>query len=201
MSERLCGYCRAPGHRKPDCPTFINERNLVLTHAPKERKRLIEAFGEVGLGIGAMISYNAPSWATDQHFIGLVKDFSWVGTCSFMNSKQLKYSKRVKLEPLYVEQHYEHRNIHMNVVAMGNGVAEERRIAVPITRLLKRKKFADYVKREEVYFNPLPFTIVEPSHDIEIDREALIYSVTMPRRLLLTGESDFQKGILPPDLA
>ena len=200
MSERLCGYCRGPGHRKPDCPAFINERNLVLTHAPKQRKRLIEALGEVGLGVGAMITSNAPSWASDNHFIGLVKDFSWVSTCSFMNSKQIKYSKRVKLEPLFVDDSYEHRSIYMNVIAMGNGVAEERRIAVPISRLLRRKKFPDYIKREEAYFNPLSFTITDASHDVEFDHDALTASVIMPRRLLLGGEPEFRKGILPPEM-
>ena len=54
MADRLCGYCRAEGHRKPVCPEFLKERNTVLTHTPVQRKRLIEAFGKVGLGIGAL---------------------------------------------------------------------------------------------------------------------------------------------------
>ena len=47
MAERLCGYCRQLGHRKPECPDFLQHRNTVLTHTPKQRKALIEAFGKV----------------------------------------------------------------------------------------------------------------------------------------------------------
>lgn len=200
MSDRLCGYCRAPGHRKPDCTSFNEERKLVLTHTPQQRKRLIEAFGEVGLGIGALIRIE-DYYSPERSLIGFVRDFDWVRFCSFMNAKHLKYSKRVKLDPLFVDKNYEFRSVHASVVAMGNGIAEERRIGIPISRLLKRKSQPNYHELENRnYMDPLRFTITDPSYDVEFNHETLTNSIVMPRRLLIGREQEHMKGYLPIEI-
>lgn len=193
MSDRLCGYCRQPGHRRPDCPEFNESRNLVLAHTPQQRKLLIESLGKIGLGIGAMMKVNL--YHEGEH-IALVKDFDWVQHCNFIDTKYIRYSKRVKVNPQYVEKDFTYRGLYMEALVMGNGSAQQRNIRIYISNELLKfngKHITDLLYMEERWAD-----IVAPSHDIEYDPEILVTNINMPRRLLRTGEGEYNhRGIMP----
>jgi len=200
MSERLCGYCRNIGHRKPDCPDFKDQRNIVLTHTPKERKALIEGFAKVGLGVGALLRVQ-DYWSPEKFKLCMVKDFDWVANCGFIEARNLKYSKRVKLEPRYVNESFIARSVHASLVSFDGG-AEEITVSVPISRMLMRLKDPNSVSKEHDYYNRINFTIEAPSHDIDYDPEVLVKKVTMPQRLLIGSEkggnyNHYVTGIMP----
>lgn len=201
MSERLCGYCRLSGHQKPACPEFLKERNTVLTHTPIERKKLIESLGKVGLGIGALLRVQ-DYWDPSKYALCIVKDFDWVADCNFVESKNVKYSKKVRILPRYVETDFLTRNVHVNVVRLDGG-GEGYRISVPISRMVGRLNNAPHIMSEENYYNRINFTIDAPSHDIDYDPEVLVKNVSVPRRLLIGkedkgyGSSVGMYGIMP----
>jgi hypothetical protein len=193
MAEnRQCGYCRNPGHRRPDCPFFLEQRQHVLTHTPKQRKELIESLGKIGLGIGALVKVDS-TW--DGEYLGLVKDFDWIRNMNFMDTKNIKYSKQVKLVPLDIKKDYVYRAIHAEVVLMGQGSAQQRNIRVRISNEISKANGVDMSGWAQESF----LKIVSPSHDIEYDPDILVSHITMPRRLLKTGEKDYQghRGIMP----
>ena len=201
MAERLCGYCRVIGHRKPDCPDFKDHRNTVLTHTPKQRKALIEAFGKVGMGVGALLRVQ-DYWNNERYKLCIVKDFEWVQNCSFIEARNIKYSKRVKLDTKFVEDGFINRSVHANLIAFDGG-AEEIGVSVPISRILMRQRDPNSVPPEKDFYNRINFTIEVPSHEIEYDPEVLVNKVSMPQRLLLGGEKNtifhnyYVRGIMP----
>lgn len=198
MSERLCGYCRVMGHRKPDCPEFKSQRELVLTHNPKQRKILIESFAKVGMGIGALLRVQ-DFWNLQKYKLCMVKDFEWVSNCSFIEARNLKYSKRVRLDTRFVEDGFISRSVHANLIAFDGG-AEDVGVSVPISRMLMRQRDPNSVQPEREFYNRMNFTIEVPSHDIDYDPEVLVRRVTMPHRLLLGGENklvNYVRGIMP----
>jgi hypothetical protein len=198
MAERLCGYCRQLGHRKPDCPDFKAHRDLVLYHTPKQRKLLIEGFAKVGMGIGALLRVQ-DYWNQDKYRLCMVKDFEWVSNCSFIEVRNIKYSKRVRLETKSVESGFINRSVHAGVVSFDGG-AEEMSVSVPISRILMRHQDPNSVAPERDFYNRINFIIEVPSNDIQYDPEVLVRQVQMPQRLLLGGEDKFNtyvRGIMP----
>ena len=199
MAERLCGYCRQLGHRKPECPDFLQHRNTVLTHTPKQRKALIEAFGNIGLGVGALLRVE-DYWKPDKYKLCMVKDFDWVQSCNFIDVRNVKYSKRVRLDERHVEADYTSRSVHASLIAFDNG-AEEIGVSVPITRLLMRHRNPNSVSPESAFYNRVNFTIDAPSHDIDYDPEILVKDIQMPTRLRIGSESNnfhlLVRGIMP----
>ena len=187
MADRLCGYCRGEGHRKTVCPQLLNERNTVLTHTPMQRKKLIELFGKVGLGIGALLRVQ-DYWDRDKFFLCIVKDFDWVAECNFIEAKNLKYSKKVRIQTRDARNDYITRAIHTSVLKL-DGNAENYRISVPIGRLVGRLENDTTLMAEEQYYSRLLFTIDAPSHEIDYDPEILVKNVDMPRRLLQIGRA------------
>lgn len=193
MSERLCGYCRQSGHRRPDCPEFNGQRSTILTHTPQQRKVLIESLGKIGLGIGAMIKISS---SYDGERIALIKDYDWVRYCNFIDSKSLRYSKKVKLEQRFVDRDFTYRAISVGILSMGNGFAEERSMRVHITHELRKannERTDDSEWMQDRWLN-----IVAPSYDIDYDPKILVEKVDMPSRLILKGESLLGvTGIMP----
>ena len=201
MADRLCGYCRVEGHRKPVCPEFLNERNTILTHTPKERKTLIESFGKVGLGIGALLRVK-DYWDPSKFALCIVKDFDWVSDCNFVEVKNLKYSKKVRLMTRNIDIDYITRSINMEVLRLDGG-GEQYRVSVPISRMVGRLNNAKHILPEQDYYNKIMFSIDAPSHDIDYDPEILVNKVHMPRRLLIGKEDkgyhsgSYIRGIMP----
>jgi hypothetical protein len=195
MAEnRQCGYCRAAGHRRPDCPVLHEHRNLVLTHTPKQRKELIEALGRIGLGNGGM--FKNDDWAfTNRETIAMIRDFNFVQECNFIETKNVKYSKQVRIDPLNVSEHYVYRGVYVRVLVMGDGKALERNMRIAITRELN--KLNGTLNQTSWAFDGL-LEIAAPCHEVDYDPEILITNVTMPRRLLLSGEKEYgHTGIMP----
>lgn len=194
MAEsRLCGYCRVPGHRKPDCPTFLEHRKLVLTHTPQQRKAFVDAMCKVGLGIGAMCKID--DYMTGENSIALIRNFDYIQHCNFIDVRQVKYSKQVKITPLRVAEDYEYRGIYVNALVMGNGKSHERNIRVNITAQLKRHA-GTLLPNHYEYERTID--IQAPSYDCDYDPETLVTNVEMPRRLLIGGEvGNNVRGIMP----
>lgn len=198
MAERLCGYCRETGHRKPSCPMFHEHRNLVLTHTPKERKRLLEYLGKIGLGNGAMIKFDPDWYNISMGAIGIIHDFEWVSACSFFDVRNVRYSKQVKIDTRSVEKDYYYRSIHVNYLATGNGFSDHRNLGIRISRFID--KINGVTHREAAEWDDPHWEIVSPSHDIDYDPDILIRHVYMPRRLLMPGEQEWNGwGIMPSD--
>lgn len=199
MSERLCGYCRNVGHRKPDCPDFLGHRNTILTHTPKQRKALIEGLARLGLGNGALLRVQ-DYWHPDRVHLCIVNSFDWVEHCSFINERNVKYSKRVRLDELIIEENYINRQIQMRVLKLSGGT-EEINVGVPISRMLKRLQDPNSVYPEEDYFNKIAFSIDSPSYDCDYDPQVLVKNIFMPQRLRIGKEKDAYNtkitGIMP----
>jgi len=199
MSDRLCGYCRQLGHRKPDCPDFLGHRNTVLTHTPKQRKALIEGLARLGLGNGALLRVK-DYWHLDRVHLCIVNNFNWVEGCSFITERNIKYSKRVRLEERFVESDFISRQIQMSVLKL-NGGAEEINVGVPVSRMLMRFQDPNSVPPEEHYFNKIAFSIDAPSYDCDYDPQVLVKDVFMPQRLRVGKEKDAYDakltGIMP----
>ena len=195
MAEnRQCGYCRTAGHRRPDCPLLKEHRTLVLTHVPKERKAFIEAMGKIGLGIGAILKTEDYSFRSHEA-IALVRDFDFIQNCNFMEWRNIKYSKQIRLDPLKIDEDFIYRGVHVAVLCMGEGKAIERNMRINITKELNKLNGKLQPNMYD-YHNLLD--IQSPSHDIDYDPEILVKNIHMPRRLLLSGEQEYGHiGIMP----
>ena len=195
MAEnRQCGYCRTAGHRRPDCPLLAEHRTHVLTHTPKERKAYIDAMGKIGLGIGAIMKIDEYGFRNHEA-IALIRDFDFIANCNFMDYRNIKYSKQIRLDPLYVAEDFIYRGIYTAVLCMGDGKAIERNIRIAITKELNKLN-GKLQSNMYDYHNLLE--ISSPSHDIEYDPELLVKNIAMPRRLLLSGELEHgHRGIMP----
>jgi len=198
MAERLCGYCRQPGHRRPECPTLLEERKLVLEHTPKQRLETIRALKKIGLGIGALVTLK--DWYTGNESLGMIKDYNFIRNANFMEHKQVKYSKRVKLMPLYVEKDYGYRRVHVEFLSMGGGGADLRNVGLNITTLLR------ILDNPSVHQDPLTdrFKMENPSQVIEFDPQILVQNIQMPRRLCLSKREEsynYLTGIMPADIS
>lgn len=187
MSERLCGYCRNPGHMKPSCPLFREERMLILKHTPIQRKLLIHSLAKAGMGNGAMVA-GTDFWGKD--FIGIMQDFDWVGSANFMDYRNLKYSKKVRLTSLHIEKDYTYRRIHVKIISMADGVTTMSNLPVYATKL--------YEGLSPTHFFDCQVQIITPSYDADYDESILTKSVLMPDRLKLSNELGYMTGIMPP---
>ena len=200
MSEsRLCGYCRQPGHRKPVCPTMHEQRNLVLTHTPKERKRLLQYLGRLGLGNGALVGFDANYWDTPRvNNIGIIHDFGWVSDCNFMDVRNIKYSKQVVLTPRDLRKDYEYRSIHVQYMETGSGITENRNLGIRISRNIQMLE--NTCDPKQWAWDKQYWSVLSPSHEVDYDPGILVRNIHMPRRLLLAGENEYNvRGIMPPD--
>lgn len=198
MAERLCGYCRQPGHRRPECSTLLEERKLVLEHTPKQRLETLRALKKIGLGIGALVTLK--DWYTGAETLGMIKDFNFLTRANFMEHKQVKYSKRVKLSPLIVEKDYGYRRVHIEFLSMGGGGADLRNVGLNITTLLRM------IDNSSIQPDLLAerFKMENPSEVIEFDPQILVRDVQMPRRLCLTKREEshnYLTGIMPADIS
>ena len=198
MAERLCGYCRVPGHRRPECPTFLEERKLVLEHTPKQRLETLRALKKIGLGIGALVTLK--DWYTGAETLGMIKDFNFLTRANFMEHKQVKYSKRVRLSPLLVDKDYGYRRVHVEFLSMGGGGADLRNVGLNLTTLLRM------IDNSSIQPDLLAerFKMENPSEVIEFDPQILVRDVQMPRRLCLTKREEsynYLTGIMPADIS
>ena len=190
MSDRLCGYCRQPGHILRKCPTVLEERHLILKHTPEQRLVAVKALAKIGLGIGAMIQRR--EWYEPEH-IGIINNYNWLVNANFIETRPIKYSKRVRITPLFTETSFGYRRIHLEYVAMGNGSAGHKNVGVYLSRPLA----ATEGRVVDGYEND--FTIVAPSNTLEFDPEILVQSVNMPNRLRFSDEKEkVFRGIMPP---
>jgi hypothetical protein len=147
---------------------------------------LIETLAKCGLGIGAMIKISSDFYWEDssQMFIGLIQDFEWVSNCNFIEAKNLKYSKQVRLTSLNVLEDFNYRRIHMRYLRMGNGSANEFNLSLAISR---------YIKGEVDRSLDRKFEVSCPSHDIDYNPEVLVRDIVIPDRLLTNEEK--KRGI------
>lgn len=189
MQTRQCGYCRGEGHRKPECPLFLEQRQQVLTHTPAQRKALIEGLGAIGLGIGAM--FKTEDWYNNSESIGMIKDFSFVEHTNFFESKTVKYSKQVRLKPLTILDDYIYRRVYIQYLRTGDGSTQMRNIGISMTRSLAALRAG-----QDPFAYNHGFAMLSPSHEIDYDPEILIKGITMPRRLCLTKELHNQSGFM-----
>lgn len=196
MAEtRQCGYCRTAGHRRPACPKLHEARNLVLSHTPRERKRLLDMLGKLGFGNGAMIKFDG-GWNRDQ--IGLIYDFEWVSNCSFIDTRYVKYSKQVVIDTRNIEKDYYYRSLHVSILATGDGISKQSNLGMRISRHIdifngKPNKAWDWEQPS--------WQLVVPSHEVDYDPEVLVKGIHMPRRLLLGNEQEYNhRGIMPIDV-
>lgn len=197
MAEtRKCGYCMQPGHRKPACPMFAEQRHKVLTHTPIQRKELIATLGRMGLGNGALISI-PERYGGDKRLIGIVHNFDWVSNCNFMDHRCIKYTKQVRLDERTLEADYEYRNIHMTFLETGSGSMTERNLGIRISRHIRIMNGA--VAPNTYAWDPPVWKIESPSYETDYDPEILVMDVVMPRRLLIGNEQEYHmRGIMPP---
>lgn len=193
MNEgRLCGYCRQPGHMMRKCPTVLEERHLILKHTPEQRLVAIRSLAKVGLGIGAMIQRR--EWYEPAH-IGIIDNYDWISNANFIETKQIKYSKRVRVTPLFVESSYGYRSIHVRYVAMGNGSAGHKNASIYISRLIAQ------LEGRHVDGYETDIAISAPSNTLEFDPSILVENVNMPNRLRFSDEKDkVFRGIMPTDI-
>lgn len=182
-SSRLCGYCRMGGHRKPDCPEFKSQRLICLTHTPKQRKALIDTLVANGLGIGAMIKGN--SW--DGEYVGLIDSFDWVKSANFVESTNVRYSKKVRLKELNLNWDFEYRSVHMRFLRMGGGHAEYRTKSV-------------HFKNGKLVSNDWEMMVAAPSDTCEYDPDILVREIYMPTRLCKNKEERYERGVMPIQL-
>ncbi len=180
MSERLCGYCRNVGHRKPDCPLFAEQRNEVLTHTPIQRLALINALGKLGLGIGAM--FKIQQWYDKSEYIGMIKDFDFVKDANFIEARNIRCTSKVVLKQLDVNKDFMYRRVYVRYLKMGNGSAEDSNMGLCISEELAAAANGRSVLTHDKY------ELVSPSNDIDFDPSVLVKNISMPRRLCLTKE-------------
>ena len=190
MNEgRLCGYCRQPGHMMRKCPTVLEERQLVLKHTPEQRLVTVKALAKIGLGIGAMIQRR--EWYEPAH-IGIIDNYDWLTKANFIETRPIKYSKRVRIIPLFVNESFGYRRIHLQYVGMGNGSAGHKNLGIYISRALA----AIEGRHVDGYEND--YTIVAPSNTLDFDPSILVENVIMPARLCFSDEKEkVFRGIMP----
>ena len=190
MNEgRLCGYCRQPGHMMRKCPTVLEERHLILKHTPEQRLATVKALAKLGLGIGAMIQRR--EWYEPEH-IGIIDNYNWLTNANFIETRPIKYSKRVRITPLFVNESFGYRRIHLQYVGMGNGSAAHKNLGIYISRALA----ASEGRHIDGYEND--YTIVAPSNTLDFDPSILVENVNMPARLRFSDEKEkVFRGIMP----
>jgi len=190
MNEgRLCGYCRQPGHMMRKCPTVLEERQLILKHTPEQRLVTVKALAKIGLGIGAMIQRR--EWYEPAH-IGIIDNYDWLTKANFIETRPIKYSKRVRIIPLFVNESFGYRRIHLQYVGMGNGSAGHKNLGIYISRALA----AIEGRHVDGYEND--YTIVAPSNTLDFDPSILVENVIMPARLCFSDEKEkVFRGIMP----
>ena len=190
MNEgRLCGYCRQPGHMMRKCPTVLEERQLILKHTPEQRLVTVKALAKIGLGIGAMIQRR--EWYEPEH-IGIIDNYDWLTKANFIETRPIKYSKRVRIIPLFVNESFGYRRIHLQYVGMGNGSAGHKNLGIYISRALA----ASEGRHIDGYEND--YTIVAPSNTLDFDPSILVEDVKMPSRLCFSDEKvKVFRGIMP----
>ena len=190
MNEgRLCGYCRQPGHMMRKCPTVLEERQLILKHTPEQRLVTVKALAKIGLGIGAMIQRR--EWYEPAH-IGIIDNYDWLTKANFIETRPIKYSKRVRIIPLFVNESFGYRRIHLQYVGMGNGSAGHKNLGIYISRALA----AIEGRHVDGYEND--YTIVAPSNTLDFDPSILVEDVKMPSRLCFSDEKvKVFRGIMP----
>jgi hypothetical protein len=185
MSEsRLCGYCRLPGHRKPECPEIHAERNAILTHTPLQRKAVLKRFAEVGLGIGAMLKIQN-YWDNNNEYLAYVQDLDFVGNMNFIDVRNIKYSKKVRVTKINASDMFGYRTIYIPLVRMGHGTTEK--VNHPFKLFHNEQEYNTTTQ------------IISASDNVDVDPQLMINNVHVPRRLLLRGETEYMKGFMPPD--
>jgi hypothetical protein len=183
-----------PGHCRPECLEVHQQRNLILTHTPLQRLELIRALGRLGFGLGAM--FRGKEYYNDGEFIGTVCNFDFVTACNFVESKNMRYSKKVRLNTLCVEKDYIYRRIYMRYLHMSGGTTSERNLSISVTQaLLDAANAPERDAYRQAYAQDIQ--LFAPSNDIEFDEEILIRDICMPKRLLLGKENTYMKGIMP----
>ena len=190
MNEgRLCGYCRQPGHMMRKCPTVLEERQLILKHTPEQRLVTVKALAKIGLGLGAMIQRR--EWYEPEH-IGIIDNYNWLINANFIETRPIKYSKRVRITPLFVNESFGYRRIHLQYVGMGNGSAGHKNLGIYLSRALA----AIEGRHVDGYEND--YTIVAPSNTLDFDPSILVENVIMPARLCFSDEKEkVFRGIMP----
>ena len=111
MSNRLCGYCRQPGHLKPDCDLIKNQTTIIRKHVGRQRKLQNELALMNGIGAGALITAHDPWSGQEHHCIVPTLNFNnfdvWVDWHNKSYSKQIistlscyDYSRHTKTDEL-----------------------------------------------------------------------------------------------------
>jgi hypothetical protein len=191
--SRNCGYCREAGHQKPKCPLFMEHRRQVLTHVPAMRKKVLDAFVKSGFGVGVIFEWHDTYENTTG--IAMIQDYSFIGGLNFMTSKNVKYSKQVRLTAGSLEDYY--GTVYFPSIAMWDGISQKRNMSVPYAQLrgLEENKYNRHRK------------ILSPSYDYpDFDPALFIQNIRMPARLVnrpLTGDEKWadyvlETGIMPP---
>jgi hypothetical protein len=95
MSDRLCGYCRKPGHSVPKCEIKKKQLDTILTMVPRQRKLIHDIAIQNGIGPGALV--NAYDWWTGEDVLCVVPSLKNMFThaSQLVTYKDVKYSKKV----------------------------------------------------------------------------------------------------------
>jgi hypothetical protein len=194
MSDRLCGYCRAPGHRKPECPEVKEQRHLLLTHTPKQRLELMRALAKLGLGVGSM--FRGRDYYNDCEYIGTIQNFDFVADCNFIEAKNVRYSKKVRLSTLDIHKDFIYRRIYIRYLHMAAGSTSYRNLALCVTQALHEAVGAPDRDMYRAAF-PQDFNLFSPSDVIDYDDEILVRGIAMPKRLRSTNETEYMRGYAP----
>lgn len=92
MSDRLCGYCRQPGHMVSKCEVKSGQIQTIRTHIGNQRKIAQKILLANGIGVGAIVTAH-DSWTGNEIpcIVHSIKTYD-----NLIDYRILKYSKKVR---------------------------------------------------------------------------------------------------------
>lgn len=188
MSDRLCGYCRQPGHTSAKCNVLNDQVEFILRFTGTQRKVMHRALLSRGAGVGAIVTYR--DYWSGANREGLIPTHDFLKQYSFVDYKKLKYKKSVRATlSCYGEIPTipDHLTDYIRIVHRG-------RIDVPVYRLSDMSETAvacisinpnEKVQAWEYRYNS---EVLSPSEDTDVTDDILRGHVHIHDRLI-TGKN------------
>ncbi len=92
MSDRLCGYCRQPGHVSSKCGVRLGQIETIKQHVGEQRKLAQKILLANGVGVGSIVT--ATDYWTGNEVPCLVPSLKMVE--GYVDWKCIKYKKQVR---------------------------------------------------------------------------------------------------------
>jgi hypothetical protein len=180
MSERLCGYCRKPGHNTAKCDFRERQIYLLRHHAGMLRRDAHNLLIANGIGVGSLVSVY-DFWSGEM-IPCIVPSLKFIQHLDVASYKQKKYSKQVfsnisRLTLACDEQHALVRYTNVDKLRLEcyriDDMSKTMYATFYISTLEKRPEHIPHVQQNHRWFGENPSTLISESSDTDIDVDSL----------------------------